>query len=135
MHFVRHPQSRNHFTVSNASGVTLGNSVTVNGTLTLTSGRVTTDANVLIIANSSSSSVVHGSGYVAGNLRWALATGAQTRTFDVGSAAGYAPVTLSFNNITAMGDITVSSTSGDNPNLATSAINPALSVRGGVIFA
>jgi hypothetical protein len=59
--------------INKASGVSLGGNATVNGTLSFTSGVVTTGANTLSL--SSPGSVSQTSGWVAGNFQKNIATG------------------------------------------------------------
>ncbi|RJO60881.1 MAG: hypothetical protein C4542_07715 [Dehalococcoidia bacterium] len=114
--------------INNASGITLGGSKTINYTLTLTSGIVTTGANTLSIA--STGSVSGGSSsYVNGNLQKNVATGATSRTFEVGTASYYNPVTVAFGNVSVAGNLTVNSANGEHGNIATSAIDSSASVN------
>jgi hypothetical protein len=113
--------------ISNASGITLSGSVTINGTLALASGNITTGANKVII--SSSGSVSRTSGHIVGNLQKNVATGATSSTFEIGDAGNYTPVDVSFSSVTVAGDLTASTTSSDHPSIATSTINPAKTVN------
>ncbi len=136
----------NNLTVNNSAGVALGSSQTVAGTLTLTSGALTTNA-YAIIANGSgggSGGVVRTSGYVNGNLQKPVPTsgGSISRTYEVGTASGYAPVTVTFAAVSVAGTLAASSTAGQHANIATSLINPAKDVArywtlasgGGLVF-
>ncbi len=113
--------------INNASGVTLSGDVTVNGTLTLSSGNISTSTNKVII--SSSGTVSRTSGHVIGNLQKNVATGATSRTFEVGDASNYTPVSISFASVTTAGDLTASTTAGDHPNISSATINPSKSVN------
>ncbi|OGN96907.1 MAG: hypothetical protein A2Y89_01745 [Chloroflexi bacterium RBG_13_51_18] len=112
----------NNLTINNANGVTLNSSPTINGTLTLTSGKITTGSNSVII--SASGSVAGGSSgsYVTGNLQKNVATGAATRTFEVG-ATNYNPVTVAFGNVSTAGYLTVKATTGQHPNVGSSTLH------------
>ena len=66
----------NNLTINNAAGVTLGANTTVNGALALTAGVVTTGANILSVAATGSTSRTNG--WVNGNLKCAIASGANT---------------------------------------------------------
>ncbi|HEV2721337.1 MAG TPA: hypothetical protein VG323_15045, partial [Thermoanaerobaculia bacterium] len=99
--------------VNNANGITLNSDATLNGPLTLTSGNITvTSPKTLSI--SATGSVTHTSGHVIGNLKQTYAA-AGSKTFHVGTANGYSPVTA---NVTAgTGDLTVSATQSVEPNV------------------
>jgi hypothetical protein len=115
-------------TVNNPSGITLaGVDLSIAGTLTLTAGALTTGANVTTIAPGGA--VARTSGYVAGNLKKSFAAGTLTHLFEVGSGGSYAPVTLSFESVTAPGAVLVHTTTGDHPSIATSGIRAARSVN------
>ena len=118
--------------INNASGVTLAGNATVNLTLTLASGNVTTGASTLITASSCATpSVVRTSGHVIGNLRKAIPAGASSCTFEVGSAAGYIPIGTTFVAGTTAGNITASATGTEHPShgIGPSAIDTAKSVN------
>lgn len=118
-----------NLTINNANGVTLNSSPTISGTLTLTSGKITTGSNTLIISSSGSVSGGGSSSYVIGNLQKYVATGATSRTFEVGEAADYDPVTLAFGNVTVAGNLTVKVTDGEHPNIASSRIKATKNVN------
>jgi len=75
----------NNLILNNGAGVVLsGTSVntTVSGTLTLTSGVVTTNANTLIVSNNATAAISRTNGWVAGNLRRTITnTGSPTYAF------------------------------------------------------
>ena len=128
-----------NLTINNSNGVTINNPVTVNAALTLTSGTVTTGSNSVILA--AAGTLSRTSGYVNGNLQKNVATGATSLTYEIGDAAGYAPVNVAFGNVTASGNLTAGATSGEHPNIATSRVNAAKDVNrnwtltnGGVVF-
>lgn len=117
-------------TLNNAAGLALGggHNVTVNTTLTLTAGIVTTNASTLTIANGSAITGVTAAKFIAGNLSkpFPVLAGATTRVFEVGTTTGgnrYAPVSLAVSGVTVAGNVTVSSTAGSHPQLATSGLD------------
>lgn len=113
--------------VNNAAGASLSVGVTVNGTLTLAGGNVTTGASNLYIA--SGGSVSRTSGHIVGNLKKYVATGSPTVAFEIGSASAYAPVSLTFGSVSVAGDLTASTTSSDHANISTSLLNSAKSAN------
>ncbi|HCV43174.1 MAG TPA: hypothetical protein DGH68_06795, partial [Bacteroidetes bacterium] len=121
------PTSVNNLTVNNSAGVTLTADETISGTLTLTSGNVTTGASSLIIG--SSGTVSRTSGHIIGNLRKNVATGATTRTFEVGTASGYNPVSVTFGSVSAAGNLTAKANAGDHVSLGSSTLDVAKSVN------
>ena len=111
-----------NLTIADAAGITLGDDVRVNGVLTLTSGVITTGARVVYIP--SGGSVARTSGHVNGNLRKFVATGSPSVTFEVGDATNYSPALVAFTDVTAAGDLTVSATAGNQPQLGSSTLDP-----------
>src|ERR1043166_5418202 len=103
------------FVVNNANGISLSRTVTFNnGTLTLTSGNITTGANTLSIGPGET--VNHTSGHVIGNLTRTFAA-AGSKTFDVGTANGYSPVTVNMLTGTFPADFTATAVQGTQPNI------------------
>lgn len=84
--------------LDNANGLTLTNSETVNGTLTLTNGKITLGANNLVMGTAAVFSGASGSNYVVTNstgaLRQHVTNNATDVTYPVGLATGYLPVTV-----------------------------------------
>jgi hypothetical protein len=122
----------NNLTMNNAAGLTLSGSVntTVNGTLTLTDGVITTGGNKVIIH--SAGSVARTSGHVFGKLQKNIATGSNvSRSFEIGDAASanYTPATLTFASVSAAGDLTAQSVSGDHPAIGSATLNASKSVN------
>ncbi|MBM4165338.1 MAG: T9SS type A sorting domain-containing protein [Ignavibacteria bacterium] len=113
--------------VNDTNGVLAASDITVNGTLTLSNGNITTNTNKVII--NSTGSVSHTSGHVIGNLEKAISAGNSSKTFEIGKGSNYLPVSLSFNNVSTSGKLTVSTTNGDHPNIATSNVRSDKSVN------
>lgn len=113
----------NNLTINNSAGATLSSvNPTIAGVLTLTSGNITTGANNIYINSTGSVSGGSTASHVVGNFRKYLATGATSKTFEIGDASNYTPVSITFGNVTVAGDLTLSTTAGDHPNIGTSAI-------------
>src|SRR5688572_12621598 len=116
-------------TLNNATHLTLAHNLnissTANGLLTLTAGQIITGANRVYIPNGSLITSAGATDFIAGNLTksYAINAGAVGRFFEVGTKTGgdrYAPVLLTFSNVTVAGDITVSSTAGAHASLGSS---------------
>jgi MSHA biogenesis protein MshQ len=73
--------------------------------------------------------------FVSGNLQknFAVSGAAQTRTYEVGSVtpslAAYAPLALTLATVTTAGNVIVSTTAGDHPNLGTSSLDSTKSAN------
>lgn len=118
----------NSITVNKASGgLSLGTNVTVNGVLTLTSGNIVTNSFSVILP--SAASVSRTSGHIVGNLQKNVATGAAVRTYEIGDASAYTPLTITFANVTVSGNLTAATASGDHADVLNSGINPNKSVN------
>ncbi len=101
------------------SGVTLVQGpLTVNGTLTLASGRITTGGSKVVIT--STGNVVRTNGHVFGDLQKYVPTGsALTIAFEIGDATSYAPVIVSFGNVSMSGELIAGRTSAITPTSPT----------------
>ncbi len=96
-----------NLTTDNSSGLSLTADVTVNNSLTMTSGDITTGSNTLILDNSTSGNLVYSSGTIIGSLQRAVDTPTGTEyLFPAGTAANYNPLKISCTNLTA-GDLIV----------------------------
>lgn len=84
--------------------------------LQLTNGRIITGANTLILTNSASV-VARTTGVVDGNLRKTYAAAA-SKSFEVGTANGFSPVTVSITAGTFPAVFTVKAVQGPQPNIA-----------------
>jgi hypothetical protein len=96
-----------------------GVDTTVSGTLALGNNTFTTGANK-VIANST---VTRGSGFIKGNEQKPIASGSSTPLFEVGTGTTYAPISTSISGANSGGNLTASSTAGQEPNYATSGLS------------
>ncbi|MDD5765238.1 MAG: T9SS type A sorting domain-containing protein [Candidatus Marinimicrobia bacterium] len=113
-------------TLNNSSGLTLNVSSIVSGTLTLTSGNITTDSYTLTLGSSASSTgtLTRTSGTVIGNFERWLATGTNSSlVFPVGTASNYRPVTISTASVETGGKILVAHTDGSDGADLSSTLN------------
>jgi hypothetical protein len=113
--------------LNDANGATLNSDVTINGTLTLTSGNVTTSSYTLSIGPTGT--VLRTSGYIAGNLQKYISPGATSATFEIGDVNNYTPVNITFSSVSTPGNLTASTTAGDHPNISTSTIDASKSAN------
>ena len=90
-----------------------GGDLTVTGTTALTNGRVITGANTQIVG--SAGTVTRTTGYVDGNFRKTY-TAAASKSFEVGTANGFSPVTVNATAGTFPADFTVKAVQGPQPN-------------------
>lgn len=126
------PTTFNNLILNNGNGLTINGSVnaTVHGTLTFTSGVITTGNNKVIIGPTGS--VSRTSGHIYGNLQKNIGTGtAIDRTFEIGDAeiSNYTPAIITFASVGTAGDLTANTTSGDHPNIGISTLNATKSVN------
>jgi len=118
--------------INNANGVSLtAGNATASGTLTLTSGVVSTGVNILITTADCPGSVSRSSGHVAGLLRLHVPTGAPSCTFDIGDATNYRSIALTLPSVSTAGDLTatVSQAAGEHPNIASSGLDSTIDVN------
>lgn len=84
----------NNVTINNGAGVTLSSDKQINGTLSLTSGILTTNGNNLILTNSTTGS---SSSYVLADATGTVTMNAvsSAKTIPIGTATSYAPLVIS----------------------------------------
>jgi len=89
----------NNLTINNSAGVTLSTAKQVNSTLTLTSGKLTTNGNVLTLVNSSTGS---SSSYVVADAPGTVTMNgvSSAKTIPIGTASSYAPLVISAGSST-----------------------------------
>lgn len=103
---------------------TLSRDTTINGVLTLTGGRIDTANRILIVPGACSTSVVRpaNGGFVNGFLRLSFASGSSTCLYQLGSATGYAPISLAMVASNS-GTLSAASLGAEHPQLASSGID------------
>ncbi len=115
-----------------ATAINLLGDVTVNGTLSLVSGKITTANNSLIIGTSGSiTGASQATGWVVGNLKKTTASGTSPSfTYAIGDSNNYTPLTLTFSGVTsASGGVTAKINIGDHAQVATSGLDVNKSVN------
>ncbi|MCX6209883.1 MAG: hypothetical protein NTZ59_10435, partial [Bacteroidetes bacterium] len=110
--------------INRSAGITLNSDLTISNSLTLTNGAVTTGANTVIM--STGATVSRTNGWVNGNLRKNVSSGSNVvRTFEIGDASNYLPVSMTFASVTTAGDMTakISAPASSQPNYATATVS------------
>ncbi|GDX53075.1 hypothetical protein LBMAG27_21220 [Bacteroidota bacterium] len=102
------PATINNLTINNAAGVTLSQTVAITGTLTLTSGKITTGNYELNITNTSASAIsgYSSSNYINGNLRRSVNTSG-SYYFPVGTTTNYQQMNVNFTSQTGVTSLLV----------------------------
>ncbi len=101
-----------------SNGVTIAANTTALAALVLGPTILTTGASTMIMGPGATLSRT--TGFINGNLQKNISGGTSSQSFEVGSGTDYAPVQLNFNAVTVSGNVLVSTTPGDHPNIATS---------------
>ena len=120
--------------LNNANGLTLNHNITVSNRFRFLNGRLTTGPSLLSvgISNASPGTIAgnNANRFVAGNLaRWiSTAGGSVAYDFPVGTAVS-ALANLRLNGVTTGNYVRVATFDGDHPQVASSGLNPALSVN------
>lgn len=119
------PTTFSKLTISNAVGVSLsGVDATVGSILELNNRILTTGANKVIASSTvSRTGATTANGFVNGNLQKPVATGTSSPVFEVGSATKYAPIGLASLVVTVAGNLTASTTAGQQPNYGSSGLS------------
>ncbi len=111
------PATVNNFTMNNAAGLSLSGNLAVSGALVLTSGNISTGANVLTLGTSTSilGSLSRTSGTVVGNFRrWFAASPVSNVILPIGTSSNYRPARVSFTGApSAGGTLTASFVASD----------------------
>jgi len=115
--------------LNNVNGLSLQTSsdITVNSTLNLSNGRITTGTSKVVIP--STGVITRTNGWINGNLQKHFTAGASvSRTFEIGNAANYLPVTIAAN-VDIAGSLLVSIQDGEHPSIASSPLNSTRSIN------
>lgn len=100
--------------------VSLANDMTVNNNLTLNAQLVTNAFKVIIPTGNNVTA--NPNGWVRGNLQKNIPTGTNSRTFEIGNSSVYTPVTTAYSGVTGAGNLVVSTTDNDHPQISTSTL-------------
>jgi Carboxypeptidase regulatory-like domain/Fibronectin type III domain/Domain of unknown function (DUF4214) len=112
-------------TIAGGDLIVNGGTGTGVGAITLTNGRIVTGANTLYFNPNApgTATVVRTNGSIDGNFKKSFAA-ASSKTFEVGTANGFSPVTINATAGTFPADFTVKATQGPQPS-----VNAATSVQ------
>jgi hypothetical protein len=119
-------------TINQSTAITMAADVTVNGSLSFVSGKITTGNNILTIGTSGTiSGADQATGWVVGNLKKQTASSASpTFVYALGDSNNYTPLALTFTGTTsAAGGLTAKINIGDHAQVATSGIDSTKSVN------
>jgi uncharacterized repeat protein (TIGR01451 family) len=115
-------------TLANPNGLSLSGALIVETTLTFTQGNLVADPYEVTLGPVAT--VVRTSGHVIGSLRKPVAAGSSVGlTFEIGDASTYAPVSVIFTNVFALGELAASTSGGEHPAIGTSPIDPSQDVN------
>lgn len=110
-----------------AGRVLLATRLSVDGTLTLTRGRIDLAADTLVV--SPGGAVDRDSGYVVGALRKSVTAAAPSATFEIGTTDAYSPVAITFEGLTTAGSLAASATRGNHVALASAPFSGGVAHR------
>src|ERR1019366_8849195 len=96
----------NNLSISNAAGITLATSATVNSILNLSNGLITTGANTITVIAAGNITNASASSYVNGKLARGFAAGAGSKVFPIGKGGNYRPLTFAYTASSAVSTIT-----------------------------
>lgn len=121
----------NNLTINNAAGVTLLTDETVNGTLRLTSGKITTGDNTMIIGSSGSISGASSARYIVGNLQMNIPTGDPAAlTYHIGTASAYTPLIIDVNGSAGTaGGLKATTVGSSHGNIGTSGLDTSKDIE------
>ncbi len=117
----------NSLIINNTAGISsIAGNVTINNSLALTNGIVSTGSNKIILISGASSSRTNG--WVNGNFQKYIST-TTAITFEIGDASNYSPVTVNYAILTTAGNLTATVTTGLHPAIASSGLNSSKMVN------
>ncbi|MFN5372642.1 MAG: PKD domain-containing protein, partial [Bacteroidia bacterium] len=108
----------------------LNTSINVSTALTLTAGVISTGLNQVNLANAATVTGGSAASHIHGNLQKGIASATSLKQFEIGDGNVYTPVSINFSGITnGAGNLLVSTTNGEHPNVLTSTLDPNKSVN------
>ncbi len=103
-------------TLNLGGNLLLTKNVTITKSLPLAANIINTGNNTITIMDTANVTQA-GNGRVIGNFAKKISTTTTLKTFEIGTANGYSPVTIAFNNVTTSGTITASAKETTHPNV------------------
>ncbi|WP_155975681.1 T9SS type A sorting domain-containing protein [Daejeonella oryzae] len=112
----------NNLVIDNNAGISsIGGNVTINNSLALTNGVITTGANKIIVTNGGS--VSRTNGWINGNLQQYISNTGTYKTYPIGNATVYRPLRIIYFTISTPGNLTVAQLTGFHPQIASSGLD------------
>jgi hypothetical protein len=117
--------------LNDANGAVLTNDITVDSLLILTNGIVTTGANTLICNDVTGVYRPLSGGHVHGRIRKNIETSGVplNYTFEIGDAANYTPIDMTFASVSVAGTVTAFQTPNEHPLVKSSGLDEDKSVN------
>lgn len=115
-----------------ATAINMLGDLTVNGSLTFVSGKISTGINTVIIGNSGTIlGAGQATGWIVGNLKKLTASNASpTFSYTIGDTNNYTPLALTFTgNTSTAGGLTAKINTAEHPQIATSGLDGTKSVN------
>ncbi|MEJ7627135.1 MAG: hypothetical protein WKF35_09740 [Ferruginibacter sp.] len=110
--------------------VILSTNALIRNTLNFIAGNIQTGSDtVSVLSTGIITGAAQNTGWVEGIVQKNLITGSVSKSFEIGDAIVYAPVSIDFPNVLTSGNIAAKTTTGDHPNLNISIIRPTKSVN------
>ncbi len=119
-----------NITLNNSGGLTLSAAVSASGTVTLTSGALTTTSSNLLSVTNTATTAISGSssGYIDGPVKWSLLNSrTNTYAFPLGNGGTYLPLSLASTNTTSGNTATAQAFSGNSGGSADNTTLQAIS--------
>ncbi len=116
--------------INNAAGVILNADMNIGGKLQFINGKITTGNFVVSPGQFTVVSGASATAYVNGKMRRSFDDSFTGRSYDIGDATRYAPVTVTLELEPESGaDVTISTAQGDHTDIDNSGLNPAKTVN------
>jgi hypothetical protein len=125
-HLLSGGGSYGNIEINDGNGATVTGNTTINGTLLLTRGIISTTDTILISSTGMVTRPVTGlPRHINGFLKKTIPVSGvpQSATFDIGTLTDYTPVVLTFNGVSVAGTVTASTVSAEHPRIKYSGLD------------